>query len=143
MTSPTIGDRLGLAFGFAVVPLGLAALFAVMKKPKLATIAGGLGIAAGVVGAVAAQPANPTQPLASKGWGAGLPSWEGLLNAVKGDATIRDDVNAPLVAQGGYAYSDSAFTYNEPIAAPRTTSVRGGVLDSGQRLSGVGGFWGA
>ena len=135
-------DRIVTGLGLAAGPLLIAGILVALKKPKASAIVAGLGVVGGVLGAVAPQwfmpPPGPS-PLASRsGWAEGLPSWSGILAKVTNDSALQTEDNTGLLAQGGYAYSDEAFTYNTALPAQPS---RGGVLDSGQKLSGVGGFW--
>ena len=107
--------------GLAVIPLGLAAVFAAFKKPALASTFAGLGVAAGVVGAVGTEwflGPGTKSPLLKRGWVNGTPTAVSIQ-----DEILLADVDQKLIAAGGYAYSGEAL------------------IDRSQHINGVAGFW--
>lgn len=97
-------DRVMTGLGMSVLPFALAGILLAFKKPAAAAVFGGIGIAAGVVGAVGAEmffgPPGPS-PLANKGWKDGYPA---------STQQLLVDVNKGIKEAGGYEYSDSALS---------------------------------
>lgn len=136
-------DRVMAGLGMSVLPLALAGILLAFKKPGAAAVFGGIGVAAGVFGAVGAEmfigPPGPN-PLASKGWKDGYPSGSYVPNnGIVGPGTPSwSELNQGIVDAGGYAYSDEAFK-PAPKVAGDDAIIRTRV-DS-KPLSGIGGFW--
>lgn len=142
MTTTSPQDRIVTGFSLAVGPLLLAGILAVLKKPTASAVLAGLGVTGGVLGAVAPQwflPKPGPSRLAKYGWPEGLPSWDETLATIsrQDDAALQAEVNLKLMEAGGYAYGDGVRSSSDPTIV----ASRRGVLDSGQRLQGVGGFW--
>ena len=124
-------DRVMTAAGLAVVPLALSGLAFVFKAPKMGAVLGGLGIAAGVFGAVAPGwflGKSGSSPLAQKGWPQGYPTG----NVFADSSVSWGEVNKSVTEAGGYAYGEEAFAA-APAAKPFSKP-----LDSGMKLNG---FW--